>query len=964
MDITGEQGAGDGGGRLYWKHGEFIRSTGYRLDADGTLDVYEEVSDQSATSFLFHTNESKGASFTFSLRMPYSTASTAGYGLSDHFLLEHVANHRFDVKYGSRLLSLQLFPEQLRKFKERYNISYVKERGKQYLRLRRHKTMINSFYFTEDIYVNPTDWRFEKIILEDAQRWHRIEATKFQEVNGVTLPRTVRVSSPQFRRSLPYELAYSVRTGTDIQQSIKRPEWLDDPAVPEVSDVSTQEIHEQLEEDVSGEFYKKLMQAAIRYRYMLGPSHFHPQKFQTSIDVARKTFPNSRLLKAYKDGISSRTKISEDQMYITSFPTMKSYVVLPYMNYAAAHRARRAGYKKKAGKYLKPIRNKYPYDRILPRYEALQALRDVEKVEEFVDVLRQSYLDASVTHFSSMVPPVVRILRKQKEWVEEVETLVEQHSSPLLHLVLARYYQRQEQFSQANRHYGVLADQSYLTSNIRSYLRQAGFRAESLVERFRDEITQPGILFRLALKRFQSGSDGEAISIVHRVKTMLEHPAESVLGSLDGGDMNVDQVISVCTSLLRRLVENEERTLAREMTQNLIRLYHLSWDQRTDFIASLSSIFDGETEERFQMARSFVLAGSPGVVSEFMEPGDFRSHLLQSIEEADPPEDASPLALAHAVSLQLYEQPDQLRTCVQLLKQAKERFEETDTKTPYVLNAIGDAHLQLKAYGQAEDAYVQFLSLVRRKYKPSYYSRKFRSVAPERVISAFQGEFGEVSADAPAIVKLAYVMEQGGRSGNEIRRTISPYIRLHRFGLTPAMALLIGGRKKRARKHLLMRFQQTSEKQTGRKLMNVLVSSFKQQKRYAAAALIYNMAIRRLKIDSNDVKEKYRSVRQKINRQKMIDQLRNQDYGTPSPQTRTYVNRMIDDMKGAENPKQRMKLVSKIINSGQNVVPVLLDRLDTSSGTVRGLVRKMLETMRMRQIYRELFGFPSVRSRF
>ena len=963
VKVNTKQGAEDGGGRLYWKRGEFVRSRNYRIGSRTTVDVYDVVSNQSARTFLFHTNQSEGQSFTFSLRMPYEKASTIGYGLSDHYFLEYVANRRFDVKYAGKLMSLQLFPEQLKTFGKRYDISYVTRDGAKHLRLRRHKTMFRSFYFTEEILIDPSTWRFEQIKLEDQRRIHRLQVVERQNIHGVALPETIRIDSPQFKQSLPYHISYHVQTGQQLDRKIHRPHWLDDLAIPEVSQLSTRKIHQKLEKDVTGTLYRDLLQAGLRYRYMQGPTHFHTEAFHTSVDIARRRLPESRLLKAYKDGIASQTRITEKEMYVTTFPSISSQVILPYMNYAAAYRSLLAGHPDRVQRYLKPIRDRYPYNHIADRLDDRSSLQQATTAVEFLEVMKD-IADAHVRAYSSIVPMAVRKLRNNQKWVADVKGLAERRTSVMLNLILARYARSNDRFSDANRYYQAVADEPFLRAELRSYLRQAGFRARWLVNRFGDRTTSPGILIRLALKQYQEGKPERAIATVERTIDLLKRPKETNPGKLNAGDQSVGDTLSDLIALVRRLQEGKKGSLIDDLLQGVVQLYGINWDKRADVLETFSDLYrNTRMDRRYRLVRNFVKRGRTEAISRFLDPGSFQSYLLDTVRKNNAREEDLH-TLSRAISLELITDEEALERSIPVLERARQRFDTTDYERPDILYGLADAHYQLKQYDRASPVYRDFLSLIRKRRHPKFYADVFQSVSPDRVVSAYSKTDPKVRFDDPVLLKYTHALIASGTEFNKIEQKITPFIRLYRVGLTPALSLILIDRKKQARKQMLLRFHQEQRKGIGRPLMMALGGIFTANERYGAAALIYNMGLRRLKIQDETVKELYRAARQNMDQSRMIDELKQQDFGTPSRKTRQFVNRKLRQLTEQTDQKQTMKLVSRIMNSGQNVVPVLLEKTDASSAKVRKLVRKMLETIRMRQIYRKLFAFPSLRSKF
>jgi len=955
VQISPLRNAGDGGGRLYWKRGRYLHSRLYRFGAGGQLHLYEAVSDQNSTSFLFNTaRPPDGHSFTFGLRMPFQKASQVGYGLSDYFLLSFAARGRVDVKYAGYLMALNLFPQRLRTFADRYEISFSQHQNDRFIVISRRVRMEKVFYFTEKIFLNPDTWRFEKVVFTDARRSHRLSVSSFQTVNGVNLPKTVTVTSPGFKHPHPYSLQYEVNTdGMDREH--EKPNWIHDPGLPVLSDANTFAIHRKIDRKKIGpELYSDLMHAAIRYRYFISASHFHQRPFKKSVDQALGRHPDSRLLKAYDDSIRSIVGVSssKEKPSYTSYPEIKDRVLHPYMNYAAAYRAVLDGNLRDARDFLAPVKDRFPYGRVMKRFRFLHRVMRDKDGSEFRRTLKKFLVGTPPAGHLGLVSLAVRILKKHKKWEAEVIRLAKEHPSPLVQLLLGRYFLQQDNIEKATPYFVQLSDDEYLENEVRSYLERAVFRApDELIRSFEDRLTDVWLLVGQSIRHFSAGRRSDALNLVRKIVSLLRRDEEHPLGNPGMNPGEQKQNLSNLSQLLGQLNEIEQVSLARSLLKQVIRVYSMPWDH-SNFLKTVRKITDESTAASYQVAKMYLNFGHTDGIKELLSIDAFRKELMKTVEEKEATF-FDYLALSKAITFRILTDPSRVERAVSLLRDTHERFSSRE-QYPHLHNGIGDGFVVLEEFREAKKAYQFSMSSVLANRHPRYYETIFGSVPWNRVRSVYQEGTPDLNFRMPGVIKLALICNKLDLSGDEKEKQIDPFLRGYRFGGSPAMALFIIDRKATAIRYMARKFQKSTNRKNFMPLMQTLVGILKEERRYAEAALVYSMLMKSKRVQSEDIKKKFQKMQNRISVTRMIRELSAQDHEPLPEKKRRRVENMLEKMKRT-GKKKTMKMVTRIIQMGESVIPVLLEHRNTQSLTMRKLIRNMLQNFRMRQIFQKLF---------
>jgi len=953
-------GAPDGGGRLYWRRDAFVRSRNYRLDSKGRLHLYDVVTDSSRTSVLFNTIHSNGRSFTFGMALPHERLPDTGYGLLDYFQLEFAAERGVDVKYPGYPMMLNLFPERLKLYEQRYQRSYRTSGGKRYIVLRRERVLLREFYFTETLYLNPSTWRFEKVQLEDGERRYILSVPSFQTVSGVSLPRAVRVTSPGFQNPLPYVLKYQVRHKDLPESNLRKPDWVNDPGLPEISNVDNRFVHRRIRRNrIDDDLYQALMQAAIRYRYMLFPSHFHARPFKQSVELANERHPDSRLLKAFRDGIYSKTRVVDrDRAFITAFPSIRKTVQHPYMNYAAAYRAFRQKAYEKARDYIEPIRTTFPYGRATERLQFLKKLRKASSSESVRSLLEEYVVGVKPARHLGRVQALLRILQKKnrENWVKVLRTIVEKKPAPLLRLTLAKYYQAQKNYRQANRLFSSLTPIPYFRRLILTYVQEAGFHAESLIQNNLKSIPFVWLLIRLAAHRVRDGVSAKDLQLIRRALSLLKDSGERVIGTIPPGREN--DYLSDLASMIRRLQRQGEGDLMGTLLRRLMQTYRLPWDH-SRLVHAAKRMAEDDPATGFRLSRAFLLRGFPEVSSDLMSAGSVRRRLLKRLNDPDPGF-RNYLALARLITHRPPRGTERLRRITQRLKEGIKRFPQHQ-KRPYIMDALGSLYYLKKRYGRALSTFRKLLNHVRSSEPPERFEALFASVSVDRVRSVYSGETVPVDPGDPVLVKLASALDKSDHPPEKASRTLSAFTVLHGKGLSPALAFGIIGRQEAGLRLLIHRLRQSQDKPVTNELLGIVTELLEERNRYAALAIVLRMVIREKNLEDRSLRKRYRRAQKKMDRSKLIEDLRNQDLGNASPSTKRKVGEYLRKIATADGQRSAMKYVSRILRMKGRVAPVLLGRLNEETDRVRPYLRRMLQTLRLRQIQRNMFPESDLR---
>ncbi len=955
VQIHPGQGAPDGGGRMVWKRGSFVHSQNYRINTRGRLHLYETVSDQEQNAYQFNTILPGGNSFTFALRRPYGKIPDPAYGISDYFLLSFSASRDVDVKYPGYLMSINLFPQRLQLYKNRYRTSYETIEGTRYIVLQRERVMLHEFYFREKLYLNPETWRFEEVRLKDRRRRYILTATSFQKIKEVSLPAGVEARSPGFENPFSFQLQYRVKWKKVNDRDVRKPDWIQDPGLPEVSDVNTRAIHRKLRRNqVDATLYSSLMQAAIRYRFMLNASHFHPEPFKKSVEMASKNHPTSRLLKAFRDGIYSRTRITdEDKTFITAFPSISKNVQHPYMNYAAAYRAFRQRDLKTFRTYLDPIASQFPYPRVRKRLQFLNALRQATSDVEFRALLTNYLTGDQIKHRIGLVTALIRHIHQKNTTsrMRIVKETAKREDAVLLYYTLAEYFSARKNFQRANRYYKLLLDDSYFQPRIHSYISRAGFQAMPLIDRMEENITLVWLLLRRALQYMQDGSTERSLTIVERILDHLKNEEIRVLGSLPSGDEK--DYLSDLSVLLRLMIRRDQGSTARKLLVSFMQTYpSASWSQPR-LVESLDTIAGEGTTARYSIAKHYFVLGHDRIAKDLLPPDRLRTILFKRMDKQKITS-RDRLVLARLISHRHLKKPELLQRAMSVL-QKRLKDESRDESTPYLYAALADGYYQHQQYSKAAGTYHHLLSYVRDRKPPESFPSLFRSVSLDRVSSAYTGtpKFDPVSD--PVIVKLAQSLVKGGTNRKKSVKLLKHHARLYGNGTSPALAFLVAGFREPSLRLLIHRFRKPGQKEFKKKLLQTLATMLKSDNRYAEAALLYSLAIREKKMETDEIRATYQSLQKKIDRSKLIEELAARDYDNPSPGTKQRVQNVLQKIKKAKNQKQRMKHVVHLMNMSENVIPVLLN-VRKKESSIQPYVQKVLETLRMRQMQKNLLS--------
>jgi len=981
VDIQLNEETADGGGRMFWKKGRFVRTTNYHLGVKGDLYVYETVSNERTTAFTFDLINPEGKSFTHALRLPYESASERSYGLSDYFLFDFSVTKRKNVKYPGYPLALNLFPKQLKTFGDRYQRSYVTVEGKRYLRLKRRAVLRRTFYFTEKLFLDPDTWTVERVVLQQSQVKRIMHVTSYQEVKGVRVPGTVRVTTPWNPAKLPFTIQYRFK-GKDLKEGdVREPSWLYDPALPVVTDTGTRELHRKIKSGNESGLYGELMMAAMRYHYGLQTAHFHEDAFHTSIREARKKHPDSALLKSFKDSMVTGVKSNETssssggrsgdggnsgredgsekrRMYITAFPDIRYQPARPFMNYAAAFRSMMSDRFRKGKKYLKPVRDRFPYNRAAERLTALDDMKTTRKPGAFRALLNLWFVDKPLRNRMGLVRVLVRIIMNNSKFLAPVKDLHRSFEPPLLTLVLARYFTRQEDFVRANGLYLKLLenteDRLIVRNHVLSYLRKAGLKARPLIERIDFRIPFVWLRVRLAVEAFKNGRDQKGLRLVRRVRDQLGEGWYRKQGNHRSND-DSEQHFTAFLEMSRQLNRLGERSLLLELTLRFTRRFGLRWT-KPRFIETMVEIFEDSTGARFTLATIFVGMGrKEDVISKFFPVDKYPDRLLEKLEN-ESTKYMYHMALARAITSGFIQKKKTIRSSIPLLKRGI-RNHPRHLMTPYLRNALGDAYFITGDHQRAQQTYRSMLNELIDTRNPAFYRSLVGRLSWSEVRSAIQDGPPSFSTRLPVVVKLAYAYRKGDGPSERALKELLPIVRFSGNVPPVILAFLILDRKPLAVRYLMNRFQYLRNKKRLKQVVGTLVKLFTSDERFAEAALVLNVATRTKKLENKKITEKYDRVKQRVDRDRLIRELKQQNLPEPSKRTRRLVQRKIKKLeKGTgQSMKQQMKHVTRILNMEGNPVPILMQFRNHSSPQVRHLVRRMLETYRMRQIYDEMF---------
>ncbi len=996
VEIQVHEETGDAGGRLFWKKGRFVRTKNYHIGGRGDFYVYETVSNDRATAFTFDLVNPDGKSFTHALELPYESAAEKSYGLYDYFLFDFSAKKRNNVKYIGYPMSLHLFPRQLKAFGEKYRRSYVTREGQRYLRLTRRAELRRTFYFTEKLFINPDTWNVERVLLKESRFKRVMDVTSYQEVNGVSLPRTIRVTSPGNSAKLPFTIHYKVRWKGLKEGTVREPSWLYDPALPVVSDTGTREIHRQIQSDEDSGLIGKLMLAAIRYHYGLQTAHFHEDAFRTSVDDSLKEHPESFLLKSFKDsmvtgmkteGASStgegrkrggrnragREDSKDRKMYITAFPEIKNKPARPFMNYAAAYRSMMSDRFKKGAKYLEPVRDRFPFNLAADRLKAVSDMKTTRETGAFRALLNLWFVNKPLRNHLGLSRELVQILLRNDNFLAPVKNLHRSFEPPLLTLALARYYSEKEDFVRANSLYLKLLENTegglIVRNLVRSYIRRAGMEARPVIDRVDFRIPYTWLRVRLAVDAFKNGRDQKGFRVVRQILDQLGKGWYRKRGKRRS-NFDSDQNMSAFLELARQLNRLERRSMLLKLTIRFTRNFGLGWTD-PKFIETMFDIFNDSSRGKFTLATIFVGMGrKEKLISKFYPVDQYPERLLNKLEN-DSPELLYYVALARSISSRFIQSKDLVRRSLPVLKRGIKQHPR-HIMSPYLQNALGDVHFILENHQKARTTYRSVLETLIHRRNPAFYRSLVGRLSWGEVRSAIQNGPPSFRSSFPVVVKLAYTYRKMDVSLDDVRAELLPFVRFSGNVPPVIMTFLILEKKSMAIRYLMNRFQYLRNKKRLKPVTRTLVKLFTSENRYAEAALVFDVAIRTKELKNSDLKKKYNRVKQKIDRERLIRELEQQDLPEPSERTRSIVNRQIKKLEKntGQSMKKQMKHVTTILNMQGNPVPILLNHRGHPSGEVRSLVMKMLETYRMRQLYEQLFrtrdrkgiGTPVIRS--
>jgi len=953
VQITPDPGTPDGGGRLYWKRNRFVRTRTYRLQPGGRLHLYDGVTRKNGTSFLFHTIRSDGRSFTYALQHPFQNVPDSAYGLLDYVHLHHVLDRGVDVRYPGFLMTLNLFPQRLSLYENRYSTSFHTENNTRYILLQRRKIAPGQFYFSETLYLNPTTWRFEKVVLKERARRHVLSATSFHSINGVSLPRSVRVSSPGTSDPFPYTFRYRVRRNNLEDTSVQPPSWLNDPGLPVVRDISTKEIHRKIRENRGdASLFRNLMQSAIRHRsFFRFP--FHRRAFESSLQNALKKHPDSTLVPLFLDGIQSHTRPSRDRRpFITRSPEIRTNVRHPYMNYAAAYRALRQKNIRQAERYLKPVRNTFPYGHARRRFQFLHDLRTADtstRIRSVIDTyfagVRPSGQIDRVHAFDRLVPE-----NDKQEWINAMESAEQLNSSPLLLLALARYYAERDNIRRANRHYGTLADLSTLRPQLISYVQSAGQFAKPVIQKLEPDPPLVWVLLHLAVENLRSGQADHALKRIDRILTLLQQADHRATGHIPRGKENT--YLSKAAVLIRRLGPSHAGKM-RKLALQLINHEPLTWNNAR-FIQALRSLTNNNRNARFRMARALLLQSNPDAAGQLLSSEDLRKELEHRLTGGNEPL-RNAVALARWITFHPPDPGEYINRWIQQLKRIQTE-RAGPANAPVLLDALGSLYMIRNDLDPAASAFEQALKIVQSHAPPEQFETLFRSLSVKRLRSALRGAPIDVDAGDPLIVKLARVLKQSGAPSGSARQTLSRYAPLDPDGTASAVAFKTLGLNDRALQVLVRRFRNTSDQKHARTLMDLLVNILRERERYVELATIYLVASREKQFPETTFKKKYRTAKKKIDQGRLVREIAQMDHGTPRPRTRKKIDAYLRNIERSTRRRETMKYVSRIMNMRGKVAAALLEHRNADSTKRRTVVRNILGTLRIRQIQRSFLS--------